>query len=83
MTRDELISLCSKQMEHISSLNKQAVEMRWGTNKQMQELTEELEDALASVNFYTEQCAELKDERKKLKAENEKLKENVMDEYGD
>ena len=30
-------------------------------------LEEENEDNLASLNFYTEQCAELKDERKKLK----------------
>jgi|DEB0MinimDraft_6_1074348.scaffolds.fasta_scaffold116704_2 endonuclease III len=32
-------------------------------------LEEENEDNLASLNFYTEQCAELKDERKKLKEE--------------
>jgi hypothetical protein len=31
------------------------------------DLQEENEDNLASLNFYTEQCAELKDERKKLK----------------
>ena len=30
-------------------------------------LNEQNEDNLASLNFYTEQCAELKDERKKLK----------------
>ena len=40
-------------------------------NKKLQEenkkLEEENEDNLASLNFYTEQCAELKDERKKLK----------------
>lgn len=38
-----------------------------------EKLKEENEDNLASLNFYTEQCAELKDERKKLKEENLKL----------
>ena len=44
---------------------------------EIKKLQEENEDNLASLNFYTEQCAELKDERKKLKEENKKLNEMI------
>ena len=36
-----------------------------------EKLNETLEDTLASLNFFKEQCIELKDERKELKVENE------------
>jgi len=36
-----------------------------------EKLNETLEDTLASLNFFKEQCIELKDERKQLKVENE------------
>ncbi len=39
----------------------------------VKQLAEENEDNLASLNFYTEQCAELKDERKKLKEQNQRM----------
>ena len=52
-------------------------------NKKLEEenkkLEEENEDNLASLNFYTEQCAELKDERKQLKEENKKLQEEIKE----
>ena len=74
--------------EHIDELEVQLVNFRNNEKlreEKLQELTlknkeleKENEDNLASLNFYTEQCAELKDERKKLKAENEELKEYAM-----
>ena len=65
MSGTELITGMEEIVQHIKDL-----EIK---NKQLQEenkkLEEENEDNLASLNFYTEQCAELKDERKKLKEE--------------
>ncbi len=45
---------------------------------EIKNLTEENEDNLASLNFYTEQCTELKDERKQLKEENKKLTDRLQ-----
>jgi len=45
----------------------------------VKQLAEENEDNLASLNFYTEQCAELKDERKKLKDKNHRMERYIED----
>ena len=57
---DKLEPCCYTDMRILHDGVKQLIE----ENKK---LKEQNEDNLASLNFYTEQCAELKDERKKLK----------------
>jgi septal ring factor EnvC (AmiA/AmiB activator) len=39
---------------------------------------EELEDTLASLNFFQEQCSELKNERNELKQKNKELEEELL-----
>ncbi len=62
---DKLEPCCYTDMRILHDGVKQLIE----ENKK---LKEQNEDNLASLNFYTEQCAELKDERKKLKLERQR-----------
>jgi len=71
-----------KHQNEIRELKKQISRhrlMAGNLDEENKKLKEENEDNLASLNFYTEQCTELKDERKQLKEENEMLKTEAED----
>jgi len=70
MVATELITGMEEIVQHIKEL-----EIK---NKKLEE---ENEDNLASLNFYTEQCAELKEERKGLKEEIKKLEDRAVADY--
>jgi len=70
MVATELITGMEDIVQHIKDL-----EIK---NKKLEE---ENDDNLASLNFYTEQCAELKDERKGLKEEMSAMKEALAEKF--
>lgn len=50
MTHAELVTLCSKQQAHISSLNEQVIRMRWGKGQENDKLKEENKKLRREVN---------------------------------
>jgi len=68
----EAISLFEKQQKRIAELEKQV--------QHLQKEDDVLEDTLSSLNFYQEQCKELKDERAELRDEVEQLRYKLKDE---
>jgi thiol-disulfide isomerase/thioredoxin len=107
MSGTELIMGMEELVQHIRELEKQNKQLQQGkkellvmlnetiqeNNEAIDELTQENEDNLASLNFYTQQNDFLKDERKQLKEEinhknkafaewceeNKKLKEEIKE----
>tara|TARA_R100001015_G_C4633110_1_gene197601 strand:+ start:1450 stop:2538 length:1089 start_codon:yes stop_codon:yes gene_type:complete len=66
----EVITQIQKLMkEQTDSFEKELKDVKKEMNEIQNTLVDENEDTLASLNFYKEQCAELKEERKKLKEE--------------
>lgn len=64
----EVITQIQKLMkEQTDSFEKELKDVKKEMNEIQNTLVDENEDTLASLNFYKEQCAELKEERKKLK----------------
>ena len=71
----EVITQIQKLMkEQTDSFEKELKDVKKEMNEIQNTLVDENEDTLASLNFYKEQCAELKEERKELKKYNEELK---------
>ncbi len=74
----EVITQIQKLMkEQTDSFEKELKDVKKEMNEIQNTLVDENEDTLASLNFYKEQCAELKEERKELKEENKALKEKA------
>lgn len=64
----EVITQIQKLMkEQTDSFEKELKDVKKEMNEIQNTLVDENEDTLASLNFYKEQCAELKEERKELK----------------
>ena len=94
MSGTELIMGMEELVQHIRELEKQNKQLQQEkkellvmlnekiqeTNEAIDELTQENEDNLASLNFYTQQNDVLKDERKQLQEEIKELKKEQLTE---